>query len=1120
MYWLLAGLLLLIGFRAQAQQPAPGWDTVVPLGLRTGDDGIYVSQTVPDGQGNLYVAGYFFGRITIGSTTLASTLSPTTGASTGDVFVGKYNLSTGRYIWGLKAGSTGGDNATKLIVSGTNLYVAGTTTAPASSTATITFGTTSYATTAHSCMFVAKLADLGSSAAWRWAKVGTNDYLGNVVGLGLNGTSVYLAGDLSGTMAWDTKRVSSNQTQAFNAGDLLLVKITDAGNAATVAWAQAIGSPTYEMADAFVMSGINLYFAGNYFNTAGFGSISLPNTGTSTSRDAFLLKLTDNGTAAVPVWAQQFGGTGNDLVTALSLTGSTLYLAGAFNSPQLAVGTALTVPNSGNNGLLVARLTDAGRTSSFDWATNVPVTGSISVEQLLQTDNKLFLAGTFTSEKASFGSTTLLNSGSGYNNGDLYLMRLTETTPSGATLAWAGQLGSSSQDFLYSLLLLDKRIGVLAHNREATTVGTTAVPARTSFLALANVDSPPATTTTRQGNNNDWFNPASWDNGVPTRNTDVVVPSGMVAFIASGNAQARSLRVEAGANVLQLNGTLELTGNLVSQGSPNTGTYLNELLLTGAGNQTIDNGQSLNLAKLTVGPAGATLNGPVTISSLLTLKGNLRTNNQTLRLVTTAAATGANPALVDNAGGVVQGLASVDRVIIGSNQGLGYRHYAPPVTGATVASLTTTAFTPEVSQASVYNASATPGTTVPFPTVYAYDESRLASTTNNLSAFDKGFVVPADLSAPLVPGYGYAVNIAGTEAVRFVGTLNNGDYPVALTRVAGAADAGWALVGNPYPAVLDWNLTTRTGLHNALYVVQSTGQYTGTYGGYVNGVAVNNGSPFVAPGQGFFVRVAEGRTTGSITFTNAARTVAAVPASFQRLAQETRPLIRLALSGAGLTDEVVAYAEAGATPAFDPHFDASKLPNPTALNLSSVSAGESLAIDGRAAFTPATVLALSVGVPAAGTYSLSAALANLPTGLAAYLHDAQTGQTTPLAAGTSYPFKVAASEATALLAGRFTLRFSTATALATAASLATATVTVYPNPAHGNFTVLVPAVASAATVQGELLNTLGQVVRRQAAALPATGATLIVETAGLAPGIYTLRLQAGASTLAKRVVLY
>ena len=78
---------------------------------------------------------------------------------------------------------------------------------------------------------------------------------------------------------------------------------------------------------------------------------------------------------------------------------------------------------------------------------------------------------------------------------------------------------------------------------------------------------------------------------------------------------------------------------------------------------------------------------------------------------------------------------------------MGYRHYSASVSNTTLADLATSGYAPEISQASAYNTSATPGTTTPFPTLFAYDQSRLATATNNYAAFDKGFVVPTALSA-------------------------------------------------------------------------------------------------------------------------------------------------------------------------------------------------------------------------------------------------------------------------------------------------------------------------------------------------------------------------------------
>ncbi len=89
-----------------------------------------------------------------------------------------------------------------------------------------------------------------------------------------------------------------------------------------------------------------------------------------------------------------------------------------------------------------------------------------------------------------------------------------------------------------------------------------------------------------------------------------------------------------------------------------------------------------------------------------------------------------------------------------------------------------------------------------------------------------------------------------------------------------------------------------------------------------------------------------------------------------------------------------------------------------------------------------------------------------------------------------------------------------ASATPTRAARAAAAVLLYPNPASVAFTVLMPAATG--QVQVNLLNALGQPVRRQ---LAAAGTPFAIETAGLAPGVYTLRLQADSVTLAQRVVL-
>ena len=506
---------------------------------------------------------------------------------------------------------------------------------------------------------------------------------------------------------------------------------------------------------------------------------------------------------------------------------------------------------------------------------------------------------------------------------------------------------------------------------------------------------------------------------------------------------------------------------------------------------------------LTAGAYYTLLSQATSVAQVLRLNGySLVTQGNPLTLLSDASGTAllATSGLLLNSGpDAVNGNVTVQRYIDGSrNAGLGYRHYSSPVQATTVADLATpTGFVPVLTQA--YNTSATPGTTTPFPNVFAYDQSRLSTVTSNYSAFDKGWVVP-NSNTPLTPGQGYIANIGAAQVVDFVGTPTNGDVSVTLARNTGptAADAGWALVGNPYPSPLDYSLVQpadRQNLDAAIYVVQSTGPYTGGYRSYVNGQSTGTPNDAVlASSQGFFVRVSAGNTSGTLTFHNSQRvTDYAQQGTFQRQAQrnaDSRPALRLALAGAGLADEWVAYAQAGALPAFDSQYDAAKLPNPSGLNLSSLVAGtQCLAIDGQPAFAPGLLLPLAVGVPAAGHYTLAAtSLHQLPAGLGVYLLDARTGQAQLLAEGSTYAFDVTAADAQATLTGRFALRFGPSTALAAAAPLSAATVRVYPNPAHGRFSVAVPGVAGSSALQVELRDVLGKLVRQAASPLPATGA--------------------------------
>ncbi|GAA4364425.1 hypothetical protein GCM10023185_33960 [Hymenobacter saemangeumensis] len=534
--------------------------------------------------------------------------------------------------------------------------------------------------------------------------------------------------------------------------------------------------------------------------------------------------------------------------------------------------------------------------------------------------------------------------------------------------------------------------------------------------------------------------------------------------------------------------------------------------------QTSGTGLPAQVRSLTVNNGGGlTLNnGGVTVAQTLALtSGNLITSAS--QLLTLRSTPTMGTALVVNTDGVVSGPAVMQRAIDPSiNAGPGYRHYSSPVQSTTFSDLAAPGFSPIFNQA--YNTSPTPTLVTPFPNVFGYDEARIASSVaTGQSDFDKGFFVPAATDVMGVLS-GYTVNINASAVVDLRGSLNTG--PLSRTNLSrgSSPEAGWQFLGNPYPSPIDFSQTsgvTRTNLDDAVYVYQSTGQYVGQYRSYVNGV----GNPLVAAMQGFFMRVSAGQSTGSLALNNAVRvtTFSAQP-SFNRSTADTRPLVQLHLRGSGsvLADEAFVYFEQGASSAFDTRYDAFKLPNTSGLSLGSIMGGHELSVNGLAPLSGSATVPLNVRVPAPGSYTLNAAnLLNFGPGTQVFLLDTQTGARVNLGQQPSYTFR---ANSTAL-PGRFSLYFGLAGPLANHASSLAEQVQIFPNPAKGSFTLLLPTELGRTPVTVKMINQLGQQVSVRSVAMTAAGASAQFDVTGLAPGVYSLILKSDKTQVTKRLVV-
>ena len=653
----------------------------------------------------------------------------------------------------------------------------------------------------------------------------------------------------------------------------------------------------------------------------------------------------------------------------------------------------------------------------------------------------------------------------------------------------------------------------------------------TGSYAQATFLTAPVTATSWTGTiSTDWFTAGNWSAGVPTSILDAIIPSAapFMPLISAGPAVAKSLTLNSGATLTMTGGTFDEQGTWTNNG---TFTATGGTVQLGAttGGQIVGSSTTRFWNLTTSGnTVGLSTSAGMAIQRLLLTNANLNTNGNPVVLESNASGTAmiANPS---TSAALIGTSVTVQRYISPTlNPGAGYRHLASPTVslsntqGTMFSDLATATYAPVVNAA--YNTSATPGAVMPFPNIYAYDQTRLTSVTNNLGSFDKGWLSPAALSDRMTSGIGYTVNLAAGQTVTFKGQPGFGDLARSLARnaagSANATDAGWNLMGNPYPSPYDYSLQAagdRANLDAAIYIFESTGQYTGNYRAYTNGVG--SGNPILAMGQAFFTRVSAGQTSGTLIFRNVNRVTSYTNPTYYRTATETRPLVQLTLAGASsrLADDAYVYFEQGATEGFDTQYDAEKLPNTTGLNISTSLAGKQLAIDGRLPLgTTQRVVPLAVGVPAVGMYTFTATqLLNL-SAVPVYLRDLQTGTVTDLRLTPSYQFTV--SNAAALIQGRFELVFSPQQALATAPAALAQQVGLYPNPAQTSAFLELPASLGRQAVTATLVDALGRVVRT--VVLPAQGALAHpLDLRGLSTGVYALRLNTSAGTVVKRLTV-
>jgi hypothetical protein len=845
--------------------------------------------------------------------------------------------------------------------------------------------------------------------------------------------------------------------------DLWVVKVSNTG---AVQWQHRYGGSGNDYAATLELDPDGGYVVGASTTSPADGTVSEPSRG---STDYWLLRLSAQGTV---LWDQRLGGSGEDLLTCLTPAKGYGYAVGGSSNSPTGSGEHQQANKDGYDYwtlVLGARRVPAPVIASF--APTVGLPGTVVV-----------LTGNFFTGTSSVRFGGVLAPGFVVSNAGT---TLSVTLPAGATTGpvtvTANGTGSSSTEFTVPVDLVvssPRLLQGIYRNITVTgpTTGGAGVGTLTGPLTVL------GTLLVQAG-------------GALDTGCQPLTGPGNFTLAAGGELRicdAAGITASGAAGAVQVLGARSFSDDA-------SYTY------AGTSAQATGSGLPATVRELTLrNGGGLSLSQSLALRQVLRLSaGDLTRAGATLTLLSGPAGT----ALVDNAGGNIlagPGQSQQQRYLDPtSNPGPGYRHFASPVPNTPLSQLATSGTAPVLTAA--YNTSPSPGQVTPFPTVFGYDQTRLGTGASTLSAFDQGWYVPTEFRL----GEGLTVNLAAPALVTFSGDFTN-DPAVQVPLGRGApAEAGWQLLGNPFPAPFDLGAPGATSSDNvgaAAYVFTSSSQYAGTYQAFVNGIG--NGPQVLAAGQGFFVRTTTVGQPGFFRFNQAGRVrqFAASPA-FQRTAADARPQVQLRLrAGQAPVDAAYVYAQAGATAGFDAAFDAPELRNSGSPSLYTVaSAGEALAIQGLPVLTTATQLPLEVETAAPGPLQLEATLLNLPAGLTAYLVDALTGIRQDLAAMPTY-----ALPATGGARGRFSLAFGpTGSPLGTVRP-GIGGATLFPNPARGTALLTLPAAALARELL--LLDVLGQVVRRQT--IPARAATSPLDLAGLASGVYVVRCEAISIRLA------
>ncbi|MET4107575.1 FG-GAP-like repeat-containing protein [Hymenobacter sp. UYP22] len=341
--------------------------------------------------------------------------------------------------------------------------------------------------------------------------------------------------------------------------------------------------------------------AGHFNGQVTFGSIRLSSAGSS---DLFVAKW--NTAAGAWTWAASGGGTGADFGYGLAVSGSSVYVSGAFTSDRNVRISGQDLPGAGGTDAYVAKFTDNGSSVTNGWAVSGGGTGFDYSYGVAVSGPSVYVTGSFVSNTGAVLAGQALPGGGG---NDVYLAKFTDAG-SRVVNGWVAAGGGTGADVANGVVVRGSEVyitGSFASARGAIIAG--------QALAGAGGD--------------DMFVAKYTDNGADFTNGWVIDDGGLGAdtgyALAVNGTSVYATGYSASTQPVFAGQTLSGAGDadLFLAKYTDTGAGFSNGWATGGGGSSADYGYGLTVSGSTVFLSGSfhSLGRPVVAGQALTGRG-------------------------------------------------------------------------------------------------------------------------------------------------------------------------------------------------------------------------------------------------------------------------------------------------------------------------------------------------------------------------------------------------------------------------------------------------------------------------------------------------------------------